>query len=305
MRVACLVVAVCGAAARSAVHTPSGVRSPAINRLRGGASEPSDALLQATFASNALYASTLAEAAAEVAMLRKSVGASEIVPNLGAKAEALFTEAADKFAAGTPAGEADVMALYKAKADELRTALSTAVEPVFVAQITLIKDAALESFKRGMISEQDSGDASTAALAAFDSAAKASVPASTSWSAKAERESLVGVMSAIGSQAKKAATASRQAQQQLSTAMQFLQMLQQQMQAMQAQYTGGQGGKWNLGAAYRPPDTNINLSGSYNQGRTNLQISMVPDEGAALLGPNGFTNGVGPANLGLSFNINM
>jgi hypothetical protein len=234
MRVACLVVAVCGAAARSAVHTPSGVRSPAINRLRGGASEPSDALLQATFASNALYASTLAEAAAEVSMLRKSVGASEIVPNLGAKAEALFTEAADKFAAGTPAGEADVMALYKAKAEELRTALSTAVEPVFVAQITLIKDAALESFKRGMISEQDSVDASTAALAAFDSAAKASLPPSTSWSAKAERESLIGVMQAIGSQAKKAATASRQAQQQLSTAMQFLQMLQQQMQAMQA-----------------------------------------------------------------------
>ena len=82
-------------------------------------------------------------------------------------------------------------------------------------------------------------------------------------------------------------------------------MQQQQMQQIQAQYTGGQGGKWNLGAAYRPPDTNINLSGSYNQGRTNLQISMVPDEGAALLGPNGFTNGVGPANLGLSFNINM
>jgi hypothetical protein len=234
MRVACLVVAVCGAAARSAVHTPGGVRRSTIDRLHGGASEPSDSLLQATFASNALYASTLAEAAAEVSMLRKSVGASEIVPNLGAKADALFSEAADKFAAGTPAGEADVMALYKAKAEELRGALSTAVEPVFVAQITLIKDAALESFKRGMINEQDSGEAATAATAAFDSAAKASVPPSTSWSVKAERESLVGVMQAIGAQAKKAATASRQAQQQLSTAMQFLQMLQQQMQAMQA-----------------------------------------------------------------------
>ena len=35
--------------------------------------------------------------------------------------------------------------------------------------------------------------------------------------------------------------------------------------------TGGQGGKWNVGAAYRPPDTNINLSGSYQQGRTNIQ----------------------------------
>ena len=29
------------------------------------------------------------------------------------------------------------------------------------------------------------------------------------------------------------------------------------------------------------------------------------DEGANLLGPNGFTNGVGPANLGMSFNIHV
>ena len=164
---------------------------------------------------------------------------------------------------------------------------------------------ALESYKRGVLNDQDSGDAQSSATAAFDSAAKASVPKSTSWGYKADRESLVGVMTAIGAQAKKAASTSKQAQQQLSTAMQFLQMLQQQMQQMQAQYTGSQGGKWNLGAAYRPPDSNINLSASYNQGRTNLQVSMVPDEGAALLGQNGFTNGVGPANLGLSFNINM
>ncbi len=62
-------------------------------------------------------------------------------------------------------------------------------------------------------------------------------------------------------------------------------------------------GQWNVGAAYRPPDTNINASLSYQQGRTNIQISMVPDESASLLGPNGFTGGVGPGNLGLSFNI--
>ena len=77
------------------------------------------------------------------------------------------------------------------------------------------------------------------------------------------------------------------------------------MQQIPAQFTGGQGGKWNLGMAYRPPDTNINLSGSYQQGRANVQVSLVPDEGANLLGPNGFTQGVGPANLGLSFNIHI
>ena len=133
----------CGAAAaRTAVHAPGRVGRSAVGRLRGGDAEPSDSLLQATFASNTLYASTLAEAAAEVAMLRKTVAGGEVVPNLGTKAETLFTDAADKYAAGTPAGEAEVMALYKAKAEELRAALSTALEPVFVAQIALLKDGA-------------------------------------------------------------------------------------------------------------------------------------------------------------------
>lgn len=44
---------------------------------------------------------------------------------------------------------------------------------------------------------------------------------------------------------------------------------------------------WNIGAAYRVPDSNINLSCSYQQGRGNIQISCVPDESASLLGPNG------------------
>ena len=49
----------------------------------------------------------------------------------------------------------------------------------------------------------------------------------------------------------------------------------------------GQSSPWNLGVAYRIPDSNINLSGSYQQGKGNLQISCVPDESLPLLGPNG------------------
>jgi hypothetical protein len=44
-----------------------------------------------------------------------------------------------------------------------------------------------------------------------------------------------------------------------------------------------------IGLAYRLPDTNINLSGSYQQGKGNVQISCVPDEAMSLLGPNGTT----------------
>lgn len=39
--------------------------------------------------------------------------------------------------------------------------------------------------------------------------------------------------------------------------------------------------------AYRIPDSNINLSGSYQHGKGNIQISCVPDESLPLLGPNG------------------
>jgi len=67
----------------------------------------------------------------------------------------------------------------------------------------------------------------------------------------------------------------------------------------------GQSSPWNLGFAYRVPDTNLNLQGQYQQGKTNVQVSCVADEYASMLGPNGFTNGVGPGNLGLSLNLNM
>jgi hypothetical protein len=91
---------------------------------------------------------------------------------------------------------------------------------------------------------------------------------------------------------------------QQQTAMSFLQSQQQMIQQLQSQLYG-QTSPWNVGVAYRIPDTNFNLQGSYQQGRANVQLSCVPDEYAPFLGPNGFTNGVGPGNLGLSLNLSM
>jgi hypothetical protein len=235
-----------------------------------------------------------------MAMMRKAAAAGEDASGFGAKADLLLSDSADKFIGGTPAGDEEVGALYAAKAEELQSALLVSLEPVFVKVLSALKEAALEQFKKDIVGESDVSEAMTKAENAFIKEAKLSVPSKSSWSYKAERASLVSIMQAVQTQAKKAKAAKDSAQQQLATAMQYLQIQSQQMQAMQAQFTGGQGGKWNVGAAYRPPDTNINLSGSYQQGRANLQVSMVPDEGAALLGQNGFTQGVGPANLGLS-----
>ena len=112
-------------------------------RLRGGAEDsPSDALLQATFACNKLYASVLAEASAEVAMLRKSVVSGEEVSSFGGKADAVLGDAGDKFASGTPEGDEEVSALYAAKGEDLQAALMTSLEPVFAKVLGAIKESA-------------------------------------------------------------------------------------------------------------------------------------------------------------------
>jgi len=276
----------------------------AVIQLRGGG-EPSDSMLQAAYSCNSLYSSVLADAMTQVSALRKSVSMGEPIPTFGSDADALISDAISKFNSAIPKAQPEILSIYEEKADELKTTLANSLEPIFTRQVSLLKEGALERFKDGIIGDADGASAAAKAEAAFVRDATASVPASMAWDFKAERASLSSLIAALNSQAKKAAAIKIQSAQQMQTAMSYLQMQQQQMQAIQAQYTGGQGGKWNLGAAYRPPDTDINLSASYNQGRANIQISLMPEEGANLLGPNGFTNGVGPANLGMSFNIHI
>lgn len=104
-----LAALVCSCAAeRAAVLSRPSSQAAALlpqQRLRGGAAEVSDDMLQATFACNRLYASVLADASAEVAELRKLTAGGEAVPDFGTKADDLLTEAAEKFASSTPAGQ--------------------------------------------------------------------------------------------------------------------------------------------------------------------------------------------------------
>ena len=44
----------------------------------------------------------------------------------------------------------------------------------------------------------------------------------------------------------------------------------------------GQSSPWNVGMAYRAPDTNFNFQGSYQQGRAYVQLSWFPDEYAPI-----------------------
>lgn len=143
-----------GLSARSALLSAPGAQPlHVLHRLRGGlddsAEEPSDALLQATFACNRLYTTVLSEAMSEVSALRKSIAAGEAVPEFGAKADEILANAAAKFEAEAPDGDADVSGLYKDKEEELNEVLTSNLEPVFASQIGLLKEGVsshLDSF---------------------------------------------------------------------------------------------------------------------------------------------------------------
>ena len=162
----CLLVAlVAGAAARSSMPRPAvGTSAATLRRLRGGAGEPSDALLQATFACNRLYARVLAETLSEVATLRKAIGAGEAVPAFGEKADAVLADATAKFEAEMPEGDAEVTGLYKDKAQELSDMITTSLEPLFASQIGLLREGACCSPPKGVGAEGPVGGGRNASL---------------------------------------------------------------------------------------------------------------------------------------------
>ena len=104
-------------------------------------------------------------------MLRKRVLAGEAVDGLGDAADKLLAGAAEKFAAGSPAAADDVAAVYEAKAADLAAALTNSLEPVYVQQLALLKDAAIEQFKKGLSVDMAPSEAQAKAEATF--AAKA------------------------------------------------------------------------------------------------------------------------------------
>jgi len=265
---------------------------------------PEMATLKTIYECNVLRSSVLAEATKKVTAIRMVLESGEAIPEFGRAADGILNEALTKFYEGMPKGDAQAMELSEKKAEEMRSELMMSMEPAFVQQICLLKDAALELFKKGM-ADGDGAEAFASAEVAFARSASDCVPAQTGWSFELERESLVGAMKAILGEQKKASSAKIQSAQQMQTALAYLQLQQKQMEEIQGSAMRAQGSKWTLGAAYRPEDTSINLSAAYQQGRCNFQVSRVPDESANLLGADGFRNGVAPANLGLTFNIHF
>jgi murein L,D-transpeptidase YcbB/YkuD len=251
-----------------------------------------------------VFSTLLAEASGEVADLHDRVDEGVKVEGLGEVCEKLIAGTLERYEA--KASEFADEPVFERKRRELEAILDTGLNAVYLRQLQILREEAIKAFKASLEDELPADYAIFAADASFVSAAKAGQrPASISlWSYASERADLQSMLSEIAAQHRKLVATQVTASEQQSKAIQFLQMQHAQMRAVQQQALGGRTGQWSVGAAYRPPDSNVNVSVGFQQGRTNVQISMVPDESASLLGPNGFTSGVGIGNLGLSFNLN-
>jgi len=251
-----------------------------------------------------VFSEILRQSAIEMAELTRSVDENNKIPNFGKKAAEIIEKALENFE--IKVGETMDSSLIARKKQELEAILDTSLSSIFLKQLSILRELAILHFKSATINEDVPVDfAFFTADSFFVRESEDSVRPGSYWSYATERTNVHNAIREISNRRKQLISEKIQHAEHQANAFQYLQMQQAQMQAIQQQQYGGGAGNWNIGAAYRPPDSNLNISMGYQQGRTNIQISMVPDEQASLLGPNGFTAGVGPANLGLSLNLNL
>lgn len=205
------------------------------------------------------------------------------VENLGTALDEIMNTAMEVYDEAT--GDYAETAVQGRKRRELEAILDTMGHAVFVRQLALLREASFDQFKTATGAGDGAASSEVAffeADASFVAGAEAAKRTGSGWSYESMRADLQSLMQELSAQRKKVVSTKIAASAAQSHAMQYLQMQLSQLQAMQQQqYSGGSGGQWNVGAAYRPPDTNINLSLGHQQGRTNVQVSMVPDEAAS------------------------
>jgi hypothetical protein len=243
----------------------------------------------------------------ELSKLRQSiVEEGSVIEGFGSKADELCDKTVAAFCdrAPPPPESAVAAAAYDAVLADVERSVDAPLQVLYLKQLAYLRELALQQFRGAK--DGASYENMLRADADFVEAAVSSTRETNNseWDYSQERGYLQAVLNMAAEQASKRSDLMMETAEKQQAAMSVLQYQNQMIQQLQSQLYG-QSSPWNIGMAYRIPDTNFNVQGSYQQGRANVQVSCVPDEYAPLLGPNGFTNGVGPGNLGLSLNLSL
>lgn len=228
----------------------------------------------------------LADALRQIQALRSQVDGGHIVPKFGEKAQGILQGALRKAGGEVP---------------ELERAVDGVLHSLFLQQLSILRLQLATKF--------ESSNKPIVALAKADQQFVASanelVRPDSDWSIGTERDALKSVLEgAFRRDAALSEERARAARTQQAT-IHVISKLQNQMETLQQKVQGmGGGSPWVLSTSYRIPNTPLQITGRYQQGRANIELNLTPDKDPAN-SEAGFVEGVGPANLGLSFNLGV
>jgi Root hair defective 3 GTP-binding protein (RHD3) len=262
-----------------------------------------DLIIVAAYRCDEVFSSLLADASGEVADLHDKVCEGVKVPDLGRECERIISSTLTRFEAET--AEFASEPVFDRKRRELEAILDTGLNAVFCRQLQILREEAIKAFTVSVDNDVPGDFAIFSADKAFVKEAESCQrPGLSHWTFDSERQDLQNILADIAAQHRRLVKSKLAASEQQSQTIRYLQIQQAQVRAIQQQALGGSVGQFNIGAAYRPPDSNCNLSLSLQGGKASINVSMVPDSSASLLGPDGFIS-VSPADLGLSFSVNL
>lgn len=227
----------------------------------------------------------LSFASEEVESLRQQVDAGRIVKNFGQKAQNILDAVNER--AGSK--------------KSLVSIVDSSLHALFLRQLLLVQQQLVERF-----SNDHALDATLSrADKLFEITAKDLVRPDSTWSFESVRDSLKAELSEIlRDNAALKNEQERVAQTQRATAA-VIGQLQKQMDEIGEKLKGtGAASPWMLWTSYRLPGTPLQVSGRYQEGRTNIELSLVRNKDPANAEA-GFVEGLTPQNLGLSLNIGL
>lgn len=199
------------------------------------------------------------ESSRDIAKLKKDIDEGALISQLGQRADEIINESFTKFSQLAPLDVKSDEVIYDKKVEDLEKILDAPLHVVYLKQLSLLREKAMKNFKAEIgTTEGSEYESMMQADEFFRREAEESTRQNPEWDYSKETSSLKVALSEIASRARKFQDVKLQAAKQTQQAMQYLQMQQQQLQAIQQQVQGASS-PWNIGMAYRIPDSNINL----------------------------------------------
>lgn len=238
---------------------------------------------QAAPPSDARAREALETAWSQVQKLSTEVDRERIVPNFGRKAQAILQQLEERLG----------------DSSDIADAIDGALEALFLRQLLLVEQK-LE--KRYLV--HSGAKALEKAEQSYNAAAQELLRPGSSWSYEPALKDFASEFAqALRQQVSLSQERMRTAQTQRATA-DVIGKLQKQMDYLADKLRGTTSGPWSLWTSYRLPGTPIQVSGRYQDGRTNVMFDLVPNKDPANAEA-GFVEPLTPQNLGLSLNVGI